>query len=612
MKTGTWISFLLLAPLGCSAATTNGTAAFSPNWQNDGGKSIKAVYARVSSAALPAGAAVAVGVTKSGLVGVGLDGSGRWTAAGRPDSQPAIAGDLVVYTTGGQLVALDAKSGKQLWSVPAEGRVLRGAGDDGSVTVASLGQPSGGGSLLLAVGRNGDVQRKLEAQAVEIGVPGVQGGVAFVPWSSQYVSAVDISSGDEIGRLLLREQVSQTKTFDGKLHFGERSLVRFDENIGAAGTNAANAVKLPERELPGKPVWFTNGAQVTPATGAAREKIRLFAHPSVVDGKLGVAGGRYVATYFRVVMGLDAADGALRWVKTTGQDVLGGDAAAGGFVFCDAGGKVDLVDSNGGDAGQADLGGPVSGCVVQAGAFAIRAGKPLGPLSDQLAKAIEVRDNEMATAMRFLLRELGAMQEPQITKVLVDLASNPRTPALLLEDARLLLASRRNGSEYMLASLEQHYDFLSDVLRSPPVGPLADALAAMNESKAAGPLARHLNDAANTPNDIERAARALSKLATAEQLGDLKTFFALYRATADEKAIVNAVLSVANALLRVGGEDGKRAVADAANDPLTHPDVRAGLASLTPAKASPAPVTPEKAPAPADKTATPTKAEKKG
>lgn len=601
MKTGALAAFALAAVPACSPAITNSSTAFSPDWQNDGGKSIQAVYGKVSSAALGPGAALAVGVTKDGIVAVGLDGSGKWKAAGRPDTQPAIAGDVVVLTTGGQLLGLDAKSGKQHWSVPAEGRVLRGAGDDGATTVVSLGAPGGGGSLLLAVSRDGSVRRKIEPQAAELGVPAAQGDVAFVPWSSQYVSAIDLGSGDEIGRLLLRDQVSHALAIGGKLHFGERGLVRFDDKIGGAASGTANAVKLPERELPGKPVWFTNGAQTTPAAAAAREKIRLYARPADNGGKLGIAGGRYAATYFRVVMGLDAADGSLSWVRTYGQDVLGGDAAANGFAFCDATGKVSLLDSNGGDAGQADLGTSVQGCVVQAGGFAVPAGKPAGSLPEQLAKAIEVRETEMATAQRFLLRELGAMQEPLVTKALVDLASNPRTPALLLEDARQLLAARRNGAEYMLEALAQHYDFLSDVLRSPPVGPLADALAAMNEAKAAGPLAHHLNDAANTPNDIERAARALAKLATAAELGDLKTFFALYRATADEKELVNAVLSVAQALLRVGGDDGKRLVAEAAKDPLTHPDVKAGLANLSPAKedkptgAKPAPAEPPKA-----------------
>ena len=53
----------------------------------------------------------------------------------------------------------------------------------------------------------------------------------------------------------------------------------------------------------------------------------------------------------------------------------------------------------------------------------------------------------------------------------------------ILAEARSLLASRRNGAEFMLEALRRHYDFLSDVLRSPPVGPIADALSAMGEKR---------------------------------------------------------------------------------------------------------------------------------
>lgn len=570
--------------LGCSSAISNSTTAFSSDWQNDGGKSIARVHSQVAARPLTPGAALAVGVTRDGLVAIGLDGSSKWKSASKPDSQPAIAGDLVVFTSNDQLVALDAKTGNPTWSVPAEGRVLRGAGDDGTYTVATLGQRGGGGALFLAVERDGGIARKIEPSGVELGVPGVQAGVAFVPWASQYVSAIDIASGKEAGRLLLRDQVSHALAIGGVLHFGERGLVRFDDQIAGAARGSAHVAKLPERELPGKPVWLPSGSQITPATAAAREKIRLYARPAETSGKFGIAGGRYAATYYRIVIGLDAADGSLRWVRTHPQDVLGGDATSNGFAFCDATGKVTLVDSNGGDAGVVDLGSAVVGCSVAAGAFNVRAGKSAGPLPEQIVKAIQVRETEMATAQRFLLRELGAMQEPIVTKALVELASNPRTPALLLEDARQLLAARRNGAEYMIEALQKHYDFLSDVLLSPPVGPIADALAAMNDARAAGPLAHHLNDAANTPNDIEHAAKALAKLATAKESDDLKTFFALYRATADEKELVNAVLSVAEALLRIGGDEGKRVVLDAAKDPLTHPDVRSGLANLVPAK----------------------------
>jgi len=154
--------------------------------------------------------------------------------------------------------------------------------------------------------------------------------------------------------------------------------------------------------------------------------------------------------------------------------------------------------------------------------------------------------------------------------------------------ARKLIATRRTGKEYMLKALERHYDYVSDVLLPPPLGPLADALAAMNEVSATPLLAKHLNDPANDMVDVERAAQALGKLATSAEYEELRTFFALYRATADEASLVSAVVAVAGALLRIGGVAGKSVVERAALDPLTQADVKRGLqALLKPADVAP-------------------------
>jgi outer membrane protein assembly factor BamB len=140
-----------------------------------------------------------------------------------------------------------------------------------------------------------------------------------------------------------------------------------------------------------------------------------------------------------------------------------------------------------------------------------------------------------------------------------------------------LLALRKNGTDFMLAALERHYDFVSGVLLPPPVGPLADALAESGETRAAPLLAKHLNDPANSADDVAHAARALVKLATKAEYEDLRTFFALYRATADDEALVAAVIASAQALVRVGGSDGREVLERATQDPLTQADVRRAL-----------------------------------
>ena len=58
-----------------------------------------------------------------------------------------------------------------------------------------------------------------------------------------------------------------------------------------------------------------------------------------------------------------------------------------------------------------------------------------------------------------------------VTKILIDLTSSPKIPPDLRSAARKLIATRRTGKEYMLAALERHYDYVTDVLLPPPLGP---------------------------------------------------------------------------------------------------------------------------------------------
>jgi outer membrane protein assembly factor BamB len=206
----------------------------------------------------------------------------------------------------------------------------------------------------------------------------------------------------------------------------------------------------------------------------------------------------------------------------------------------------------------------------------------------------------MAVAQRFLLAQLAKQSEPQVTQALIELASSARMPGELRAEARSILSRRTQGTDYMLSALERHYDFVSGDL-PPPVGPLADALAASGDARAAPLLAKHLNDPADSSDDVLHAARALQKLASASELDELRTFFALYRATADDDSLVQAVLSVASTLLRIGGDAAHAQIERAAADPLTQEDIRRALPDLL-GKSPAAPPPPTTAPSRANAT----------
>jgi outer membrane protein assembly factor BamB len=569
--------------MGCGGGQTH-LDLFTTNWSDDEGRSIEALRQRLGSARFAQGTDVAVGVAGhlDTLVGLPLTGGAPWKFAHPLSSRPLVATNVVVASGGGELFALDAATGRRLWARPVGGLELHGVGDDGAVTVVTLSSPTGKGSTLLAVLRDGTVVRQIETEQ-ELGTPAVVSGLAFVPWANQYVSVLDLADGGEVARVVLRQMTSRAWTTGGGLYFGEAGVFRFDEHIKDASRNQATYRALPSRELPGSPKLMAPGDQkLGPAPGAP-DKIRLYARPTPPPAPLAFEDDRFYATYFKLVMGFTADKGVLSWVHTHPVDVIGGAASAGGVVLCDTGGKVTVLGAkDGGVVSELDFGGPLASCVVQVDAFRPTGSeKDPGPLAAQLQRALENGDLELATLQRMLLRELATSPDEQATRTLIEVASDPRTSPALLGDARTLLAARRNGARFMVAALERHYDFLKDVLRPPPVGPMAQALAAMNEKGAAPALASHLVDPADTDDDVKQAALALVLLGSPAEVQTLKQFFAMYRDAPDDPVdISDAVVSAGQALLKVGGGEGRAVVDQALAHTLTNPAAKAKLQAI--------------------------------
>ena len=573
-----------LATASCASDVSH-PGTFSTNWLDDQGKSISEVQARLKNA--PAGAKADLVVAVAGakndkLIGVPLSGGANWTFQHALDARPIIAGGVVVASGNGEIFALEASSGKRLWARPSGGVALLGAGDDGTITAVTLSR--GTGSTILVVGRDGSVKRQIETDKA-VGDPAVVAGVILVPWSNQYVSAIDAATGDELGRVTLRDKVSRADQIGGAVYFGEVSYVRFDDKIKMASQGGANRVGIPARELPGTPRLFVPGTEKQPAVANARDRDRLFARPSAPEGPLGIDSGRFYATYFRLVLGFEASRGQLAWVHTHASDVIGGDAVQGGVLLCDEDGKIVVLDAKTGQVSfNGSFGEPIKSCVAHADTYKALPG-PGGaaPLAQQISEAILNREASLATAQRLLLRELGTLEDESATKTLVDIASDPRAAPVLVTDARAAIATRRNGAAYMVTALGRHYDFLRDVLASPPVGPIADALAAMNERQGAGGaplLASHLLDPADNDDDIRRAAAALATLATKDELPTLRHFFAMYRGTAESEEVGLAVASVGQAILRLDPKDGRVLVEHAAKDATTVAIARTRLDAL--------------------------------
>lgn len=391
-----------LALASCGGGQTRGTP-FDPEWADDRGAAMAEFERGFRGTRAPIGTDVAVGVIgKTALVGVPLGGGAPWTFTHELHGRPTVAGSVVVAVGAGEIFALDAKTGKLLWTRVSGGR-LRGAGDDGVTTVVSLLPTVGYGSLVLVVARDGRVVRQLEDTGA-IGVPAVVGDAVFLPWQGKFLSIYDMLTGEERGRVALRDPASRAFALGGSIFVGERSVVRFDERLARGA--APIALPAPMGGMPGDPVWMRPGTEWVNREADTSDKVRLHARPAASGD--GVDGGRFAATAYRVAMGFDARSGALAWARVSDGDFLGGAAYAGGFALCDAGGAVTLFDGSSGEVVKSfALGKPVDACVVQTDGLAVARGGKARPLADQVADVLRTLDAKPRAEERALRDKLA-------------------------------------------------------------------------------------------------------------------------------------------------------------------------------------------------------------
>lgn len=554
--------------------------------------------AATGSPASRAEPALAIAATPDELIAARLDRSPKDARTWRSPldegaAQPVLTSGLVVVGSARSLRGFDPEDGRQLWRLPAHGRVLLAATSDAERLALLEIDRRGRRSIAVYAHRaNGTPRERLRVTASgALGTPALLNGTLLVPWGEGHLSALDVDAETELGRVRLGSEPLHALWWESSLFFGGPPWVELTPG-------GAPPYALPRRPLPGMVVGplpdaagssSPSGAGATgPAIGA--DVTRLYVQPATAaTGGADDAGAHYMATYGRIAFGLEREHGALAWVLALPGRALAAAPVAGGFVVCDDSGGVRVLSSATGRIRRfwqvvrqrrVTLGEPtLSGCALAPGVVLAadpEAGEPApAPLLEQLAQVLALSDPGLSDAQRFLSRELSARPEPEATRVLIELVRRHSLDQVLQSEAEDLLATRRNGEEHMLAALSESGPRGEEAL--PPIAPLGEALAALEEKRAAPLLARQLNRPAHTASAISRAATALEQLASEAQYDELSVFFSLHRTNADSAEWVAAVVSIGRTLLRIGGERARLLVQFALRDPLTIPEIKSAM-----------------------------------
>jgi hypothetical protein len=617
----------LVGSLFLALASCGGNQSFEKSldamWQWDGGVEASQVQTAIADAQAVVTVPAAVGVTGRGLVGRTLPDGKLWTYEGAVDVLPSLVGDLVLFTGEGVLTALEVKTGIKKYAVKVNERRLEGAGYDGKYSILLLvDSDDAREDQILVLGPRGEHVYSATAKA-RLGTPAAVGGVGLVPYSGQYIGALDLATGALLGRILLRDGLHAVEARpDGLVLYGAGATPL---NRAITSSPDSRSLKLKPRDLPGEPSWPIDGSKPRPPRSLP---VGLHAYAEPKKQSLRFSSNSYVATYYEVVVGFEHETNKLLWATHLPRGVTGGAAGPHGPILClENGAIVRVSQRTGHHMPYGSLEAKLKACVVSSPADDIPRGKRPGVL-EQIEETIIATGPDMVAIQKVLLEDLGTNKSAKATGSLLDIAQNPLVSTDLSKEAARLLRGRRKGGEVMIAALRASAPRPSEQtqtpkdppaaeanepaqttgsptvsetpleraarqrekLRPPPVGALAKALTRMKTPGAAAALAPYLEDPSLDASALRSIMEALTAIGTGapEERTPVSTFLYQYKNTGGEPALIDALVLAAHFLFKFGDDAANEKLLKDLGQSLTHPALAEELRK-SPPKKEPAP-----------------------
>jgi len=576
MKTTTSLFALFVC---CALAACGGTPlAFSTKYADNDQGDVQNLLQRVQNAPPRAPTTIAVGVTEAPAQLYAYDVAEQrvlWKKPVAATSAPMLAGESVIFQTAGSIVAVSLRTGEKQVEISRGNKLLRGADGEGALAVFVMSEGMGTyakSEVVLLRRGSVDWTRPIEGM---VGVPSIAGTVALVPWSNQYVTAVDVESGREIARLRVRDGVlahalrDREHTYVGSQH----GIARLTASIASGKIAGPGYFKLPEENLPGRPLLLRDVyAEATPPTpDSAQHRIALVWEPRALDAeRTGLEDDTVYLVFYRFVFALSPADYAVRWVHRSESDLIGAAAQPGGVLVADAAGWVLQIAAGSGEVVSRSNSGLASTVLrLPTGGKPTDAGAPIGADARRagLLTAAQDTDARMVPARILAVRALAKLEEAEATASLIALCEDRSLAPAVRTEACGALKSRSLGTEHLLTALGRHAQYLTNT-SAPPVGALAKAAVGSKEARAVGPLTEHLHDPNTLSSDLVAVVNALNELGDASAAKPLSDFLLRYHADPVDPDVVNALERIPATLHKLQGQAAVPALEIVHNDGL--------------------------------------------
>jgi len=550
--------------------------AFSTRYADNQGQDMANMLSRIKAAPAAEQLPIAVGVSTKPAGIYAFEISTRkvlWKQPAKLAATPIVTADAVLTEEGGQVVVRELRDGSTRFSVPLDDTRLNGAGGDAAGLAITLTRGMGTFArtrLLFVVGDSVRWEHTIPAQA---GVPTVAGSVVLVPWSHQFMSALEADSGDELARVRVADGVISHvwRDLGGVFAGSQHGVTKVDSAFSSGRFKTEGFVAAPKQRLPGRPKLLRDvydNAPI-PAPESAQHSIRLEWRAAHQGAGTQLQDGLLYLVFYRFVFALEAKDLSLRWIHTGEADLVGAGAQAGGLLVADRTGRISMLSATGGQVLWSDASAPASSVLVVPRAFETVSSGGEGPdaasVRSQLLGAAQDRDSRLVPIRLLAVKLLGGHEDAEATAHLLALCEDGSTAPMVKSAACKALGKRKTGSDHLLTALQRHYSWL-DGTQAPPVGTLAKAAGNLGEKGAVGMLIAHLNDP-NTPSkDLQDVVLAVEKLGDASAAEPLSDFLAMYHADVIDEHLGTTLEMIPHTLVILQGPAAKERLEQIAND----------------------------------------------
>ena len=526
------------------------------------------------------------------LVAFDLEGKKQlWSVEAEVKSKVHVGRDFVAHLDGdGRLIGRDISTGSSLWLKKIDGEFLGAASDTERVYYVTRVASSKPVWWLVALdGKSGTELWRADAPG-QLGAPAAQGGLVFSPFLKQWLSILDARTGAQLARIRgVDEEISFVRATSDNVYFGSKSGVFLLDERAASGMRAQStygSVELPA-ELRSHYYWDAFDTVQSGYSAYDRNRILWRGHASGQGSSATLAfdDDRIIAHTYRFLFAFDTTSGGLAWVYNHPRvDIIGSEHVGSVIAFASGFGELGALDPKTGERlYSAEIEGQVVGATFDADGWAPSEGD--GVLPDTVAALASIardRDARFNDVKNFAVSALASLPGGEVTRDLLALIFNERTPPKLYDKAVEVLVARKDpaGLPFLTEALAVRHDYIAGT-KPRGVGVIARVISAMGDATV-DPAARgaaleallmHMQSPETSLSDLADVIKALGAIGGGAELGPVRQFLVAYRADPAFSNQIGAASAAIDVLLRKGGARERELVSFVAEDPRTEQDI---------------------------------------